>query len=75
MALAEAGDGRSATPANHCEHERKPTMTLFELALLLTTAGVSGVGFASLGNTLLDRIGREPQPQPIAVMTTQPSRR
>lgn len=50
-------------------------MTLFELALLLTTAGVSGVGFASLGNTLLDRIGREPRHQAVPVMTTQPSRR
>jgi hypothetical protein len=50
-------------------------MTLFELALLLTTAGVSGVGFASLGNNLLDRIGREPRHQAVPVMTTQPSRR
>jgi hypothetical protein len=50
-------------------------MTLFELTLLLTTAGVSGVGCASLCNTLLDRIGREPRPQAIAVMTSQPSRR
>ena len=62
-------------PGNSGEYERKPTMTLFELALLLTTVGVSGVGFASLCNTLLDRIGREPQPQVVRVMTTQPSRR
>ena len=50
-------------------------MTLFELALLLTTAGVSGVGFASLCNALLDRIGREPQPHPVRVMDVHLSRR
>ena len=48
-------------------------MTLFELTLLLTTAGVSGVGCASLCNSLLDRIGRE-RPQTVSVMATQPSR-
>jgi hypothetical protein len=50
-------------------------MTLFELALLITTVGVSGVGFASLGNSLLDRIGRETRPQPVPVMTAAPNRR
>ena len=48
-------------------------MTLFELALLLTTAGVSGVGFASLCNALLDRIGRE-RPQPVPVIAPQTRR-
>ena len=50
-------------------------MTLFELLILLTTAGVSGVGFASLCNALLDRIGREPRPQPVSVIAAQPTRR
>ena len=39
-------------------------MTVFELAILLTTAGLSGVGFAALCSALLDRIGRVPQPAP-----------
>jgi hypothetical protein len=42
-------------------------MTLFELALLLSTAGISGVAFASLCNLVLDRIGREPATQAMAV--------
>lgn len=50
-------------------------MTLFELALLLTTAGVSGVGFASLCNLLLDRIGREQRPQTVPVTAGAPRRR
>jgi hypothetical protein len=50
-------------------------MTLFELVLLLTTAGVSGVGFASLCNAVLDRIGREATPQPVAVVEGSARRR
>ena len=50
-------------------------MTLFELALLISTVGVSGVGFASFCNALLDRIGRESRPQTVPVMTGAPSRR
>ena len=33
-------------------------MNLFELGILLTTAGVSGVGCAALCGAVLDRIGR-----------------
>ena len=40
-------------------------MTLYELGLLLTTAGVSGVGCAALCNRVLDRIGRQPHPMPV----------
>lgn len=42
-------------------------MTLFELVLLLATAGVSGVTFAALCNAVLTRIGRGPAPQAVAV--------
>jgi hypothetical protein len=38
-------------------------MTLFELVLLFVTAGISGVGFASLCGALLERIGRQPTTQ------------
>ena len=41
-------------------------MTLFELGILLTTAGVSGVGCAALCGAVLDRIGRLPAPQALA---------
>jgi hypothetical protein len=42
-------------------------MTLFELGILLTTAGVSGVGCAALCGAVLDRIGRvAPQPLPVS---------
>lgn len=57
---AAPGDGAKLTTRN--QH----AMTLFELALLLSTAGISGVGFAALCNMLLDRVGREPAVQPIA---------
>jgi hypothetical protein len=50
-------------------------MTLFELALLITTAGVSGVGFASLCNAVLDRIGREATPQAVPVLEVATRRR
>jgi len=42
-------------------------MTLFELGILLTTAGVSGVGCAALCGAVLDRIGRVPAPQSVAI--------
>jgi len=48
----------------------KATMTLFELGILLTTAGVSGVGCAALCGAVLDRIGR-PVPQAVNVTRTQ----
>jgi hypothetical protein len=40
-------------------------MTLFELVLLLSTAGISGYGFAALCGALLERVGRTPMPQPV----------
>jgi hypothetical protein len=40
-------------------------MTLFELGILLTTAGLSGVGCAAVCGAVLDRIGRGPLPQPV----------
>ena len=43
-------------------------MTLFELALLLSTAGISGYGFAALCGAFLERVGRTPVPQPIPVV-------
>lgn len=42
-------------------------MTLFELGILLTTAGVSGVGCAALCGAVLDRIGRVATPQTVPV--------
>jgi hypothetical protein len=48
-------------------------MTLFELALLLSTAGISGVSFAALCNLLLDRIGRQPATQSVSM--ARPARR
>ncbi len=33
-------------------------MTLFELGILLTTAGISGAGCAALCGVVLERIGR-----------------
>jgi hypothetical protein len=42
-------------------------MTLFELVLLLTTAGVSGYGFAAVCGAVLERVGRTPATQVIAV--------
>jgi hypothetical protein len=42
-------------------------MTLFELGILLTTAGVSGVGCAALCGAVLDRIGRVPATQSVSV--------
>ena len=42
-------------------------MTLYELGILLTTAGVSGVGFAALCGAVLDRIGRVGATQPLPV--------
>jgi hypothetical protein len=41
-------------------------MTLIEFALLLSTAGISGYGFAALCGALLERIG-QPVAQPIVV--------
>jgi hypothetical protein len=49
-------------------------MTLFELGMLLTTAGVSGVGCAALCGVVLDRIGRVPVPHS-APMPPQPLQR
>jgi len=48
-------------------------MTLFELGMLLTTAGVSGVGCAALCGVVLDRIGRVPvtNSAPIATQRLQ----
>jgi hypothetical protein len=47
-------------------------MTFFELGLLLSTAGISGVSFAALCNTVLDRIGREDaQPVPVSRHTAR----
>lgn len=43
-------------------------MTLFELVLLLSTAGISGYGFAAICGALLERVGRTPVPQPVAVV-------
>jgi hypothetical protein len=43
------------------------TMNLFELGILLTTAGVSGVGCAALCGAVLDRIGRVAAPQALPV--------
>ena len=42
-------------------------MTLFELVLLLSTAGISGYGFAAACGAVLDRVGRTPATQPIPV--------
>ena len=50
-------------------------MTLFELGILLTTAGVSGVGCAALCGAVLDRIGRLPLPQSATVGQPRHSRR
>ena len=50
-------------------------MTLFELTLLILTAGVSGVGFASLCNALLDRIGREATSHAVPVLEAAARRR
>jgi hypothetical protein len=47
-------------------------MTLFELLLLLTTTGLSGIGFAALCGALLERIGRQAATQPVRV--TSPRR-
>ena len=49
-------------------------MTLFELGILLTTAGVAGVSCAALGGALLDRIGRLPVPQPVTAGDRQRAR-
>ncbi len=43
-------------------------MNLFELGILLTTAGVSGVGCAALCGAVLDRIGRVAAPQSLPVV-------
>jgi hypothetical protein len=40
-------------------------MTLFELGLLLSTAGISSVGCAAVCSAVLDRIGREPVAQTV----------
>ena len=42
-------------------------MTLFELVLLLSTAGISGYGFAAACGAVLDRVGRAPMAHPIPV--------
>lgn len=42
-------------------------MTLFELMLLLSTAGISGYGFAAVCGAVLERVGRTPATQTIAV--------
>ena len=42
-------------------------MTLFELVLLLSTAGLSGYGFAAVCGALLERVGRTPATQAIRV--------
>ena len=42
-------------------------MNLFELGILLTTAGVSGVGCAALCSAVLDRLGRGPVAQTAAL--------
>jgi hypothetical protein len=44
-------------------------MTVYELGILLTTAGVSGVGCAALCGAVLDRIGRVAAPQQLRVGT------
>jgi hypothetical protein len=41
-------------------------MTLFELVLLLSTAGISGYGFAALCGAFLERIG-QPAAQPVLI--------
>jgi hypothetical protein len=48
-------------------------MTLFELALLFSTAGISGVGCAALCNVALERIGRHTTTQ--AMVATRGMRR
>lgn len=50
-------------------------MTLFELGILLTTAGISGVGCAALCGAVLDRIGRAPLPNTLQASQPVPSRR
>lgn len=49
-------------------------MTLFELGILLTAAGVSGVGCAALCGAVLDRIGRLSVPQSAIVGQPQQPR-
>jgi hypothetical protein len=58
---------RSESTETH--REVNNAMTLFELGILLTTAGVSGVGCAALCGAVLDRIGRMAAPQPLPVGT------
>ena len=64
--MASVGRDRAPTVLKKSIHE-VPTMTLFELGILLTTAGVSGVGCAALCGAVLDRIGRVTTPQTVAV--------
>ena len=49
-------------------------MTLFELGILLTTAGVSGVGCAALCGAVLDRIGRVSVAHSVTAGTRLPAR-
>ena len=42
-------------------------MTFFEFVLLLSTAGLSGYGFAAACGAVLERVGRAPVPQPVRV--------
>lgn len=60
VVLSPRGRARAARPETH--REVNQTMTLFELGILLTTAGISGVGCAALCGAVLDRIGRAPIP-------------
>lgn len=40
-------------------------MTFMEFILLVAVAGCSGVGASTLLTSMIDRIGRTPEPQPI----------
>jgi hypothetical protein len=45
--------------------DKEKPMTLFELMLLLSTAGISGYGFAAACGAVLERVGRAPAAQAI----------